>query len=109
MTLAGHILGNHTWWDIPHLFAFGLVAVVAGLTGVVIGAVFLGTRMVRAHSHGGFRFIAAILHRHRRLHIDEVKVAFDPDLAEERNRRMSELRVPGGGGDSHPQSGGDGD
>jgi hypothetical protein len=109
MTLAGHILAHHTWWDGSHILAFAVVAAISGLTGVMLGAVFLGTRMVRAHSHGGFRFIAAILHRHRRLHIDEVQVAFDPDLAEERNRRMSELRVPGGGPDPHPQSGGDGD
>jgi len=68
-----------------------VIALVVLVIGLVCGVWFFGTRMVRAHSKQGFRYLHCVNVMERRpVEAQDILVAFDVSMVEERDRRLEE-------------------
>jgi hypothetical protein len=71
---------------------------VALSLGLLLGAFFIGAHMVRSHARRGFRYLSGVnLVERRPVAADDIRVAFDVSMTEERDLALT--RWGNGGGD----------
>jgi hypothetical protein len=87
MTIATHhLLASH--WINRMTVPAGFIGLVLG---TLMGAWIVGTRMVRAHARRGFCYLRGVnQHEQRSVAADDIRVAFDTSMVDERDSRLDE-------------------